>query len=47
MSGEAFIYLDGKYEIALYDGKFCATKSSEEKLEIKKENISSCIVNKR
>lgn len=46
MSGEAFIYLDGKYEIALYDGKFCATKSSEKKLEIKKESISSCIVNK-
>lgn len=47
MSGEAFIYLDGKYEIALYDGKFCATKSSEEKLKIKKVNISYCIVNKR
>ena len=47
MSGEAFIHLDGKIEIALYDGKFCAQKTSDTKLTIKKINISSCIVNKK
>ena len=46
MSGEAFISTEGKFEIALYDGKFCATKKTDEELTIKKTSISSCIVNK-
>lgn len=44
ISGEAFIYEDGRIEIALYDGKFCAYKKEE--LKITKTNISECITNR-
>lgn len=47
VSGEAFIYTDGKIEIALYDGKFCASKPREGELKIQRQSISSCIVNQK
>ncbi|MEG1647920.1 MAG: hypothetical protein RR325_04060 [Bacilli bacterium] len=45
ISGEAFIYGNGKIEIALYDGKYCAYKLKD--LEIKKASISTCVTNRK
>ena len=44
VSGEAFIYEDGTFEIALFDGKFCAYKKDE--LSITRTDISECITNR-
>lgn len=44
ISGEAFIYDNGKIEIALYDGKYCAYKKDD--LIISKSKITECVTNR-